>query len=167
MSGSEEFPADVRAALQRGETIEAIKLLRHATGLGLKECKDAIDAYVAGHPPTLPLRPAAAQHGLPGLPASGEVPADVLAVLVRDGKIAAIKLLRERTGLGLKEAKDAIEAVPAARLPMTAAPAARTGPRRSTGMGIETPKGGGGLWLGLALAAAAVAVVLWHFLGRA
>lgn len=34
--------------------------------------------------------------------------------LVRDGKkIQAIKVYRERTGVGLKEAKDAVEALPA------------------------------------------------------
>ncbi len=36
-------PADVVAALDRGEKIEAIKRLRAATGLGLKEAKDRVD----------------------------------------------------------------------------------------------------------------------------
>lgn len=38
------LPAAARAALQRGEVIEAIKLTREATGLGLKESKDLVDA---------------------------------------------------------------------------------------------------------------------------
>jgi ribosomal protein L7/L12 len=38
-----DLPADVREALERGETIEAIKRFRQATGAGLKEAKDAID----------------------------------------------------------------------------------------------------------------------------
>jgi ribosomal protein L7/L12 len=38
-----DLPPDVREALERGETIEAIKRFRQATGLGLKEAKDAID----------------------------------------------------------------------------------------------------------------------------
>jgi ribosomal protein L7/L12 len=37
------LPANVKAALNRGETIEAIKLLRQATGMGLKDAKDRID----------------------------------------------------------------------------------------------------------------------------
>ena len=37
------LPANVKAALDRGETIEAIKLLRQATGMGLKDAKDRID----------------------------------------------------------------------------------------------------------------------------
>lgn len=37
------LPLNVREALDRGQTIEAIKRLRAATGLGLKEAKDRID----------------------------------------------------------------------------------------------------------------------------
>jgi ribosomal protein L7/L12 len=35
---------EIITALDNGRTIEAIKLLRQETGLGLKEAKDAIDA---------------------------------------------------------------------------------------------------------------------------
>ncbi|NQD91531.1 50S ribosomal protein L7/L12 [Pseudomonas sp. CrR25] len=38
-----------------------------------------------------------------------EMPSDVVAALERGRKIEAIKLLRERRGLGLKEAKEAVE----------------------------------------------------------
>jgi ribosomal protein L7/L12 len=37
------LPADVREAIERGQTIEAIKRFRQATAAGLKEAKDAID----------------------------------------------------------------------------------------------------------------------------
>lgn len=39
--------ADIRDALNRGSKIEAIKILREATGLGLKESKDLIEALEA------------------------------------------------------------------------------------------------------------------------
>jgi ribosomal protein L7/L12 len=39
----QDVPADVREALQRGETILAIKRFRQATGAGLKEAKEFID----------------------------------------------------------------------------------------------------------------------------
>ena len=39
----QDVPADVREALQRGETIDAIKRYRQATGVGLKEAKDFVD----------------------------------------------------------------------------------------------------------------------------
>jgi hypothetical protein len=50
------LPPDVRAALDRGQKIEAIKLMRERTGLGLKEAKDAVETY----------RPATASSHAPG-----------------------------------------------------------------------------------------------------
>jgi hypothetical protein len=41
-----ELPHEVTAALEKGDKIEAIKLLRKATGLGLKESKEAIEAHL-------------------------------------------------------------------------------------------------------------------------
>jgi ribosomal protein L7/L12 len=38
-----DVPADVREALERGQTILAIKRLRQATGVDLKEAKHVID----------------------------------------------------------------------------------------------------------------------------
>ena len=38
-----DVPADVQEALARGETIQAIKRLREATGIGLKEAKEFVD----------------------------------------------------------------------------------------------------------------------------
>ena len=40
---SPEQLAKLRAQIDRGHKIEAIKLLRDATGLGLKESKDAVE----------------------------------------------------------------------------------------------------------------------------
>jgi hypothetical protein len=39
----QDVPADVREALERGETILAIQRLRQATGAGLKEAKEFVD----------------------------------------------------------------------------------------------------------------------------
>jgi ribosomal protein L7/L12 len=39
----QDVPADVREALERGETILAIKRFRAATGVGLKEAKEFVD----------------------------------------------------------------------------------------------------------------------------
>ena len=47
---SPDVPEKALAALQLGQRIEAIKLTRLATGLGLKEAKDLIEARVAGDP---------------------------------------------------------------------------------------------------------------------
>jgi hypothetical protein len=48
----EALPQQVLAALKAGHKIEAIKQLRIATGLGLKEAKDRIEAYERGGSPS-------------------------------------------------------------------------------------------------------------------
>ncbi|WP_415753280.1 ribosomal protein L7/L12 [Pseudomonas leptonychotis] len=40
---NQDLPPQVVAALQRGQKIEAVKLLRELRGIGLKETKDAVD----------------------------------------------------------------------------------------------------------------------------
>lgn len=44
------FPQSAIAALEQGHTIEAIKIVRLERGLGLKESKDLVDAYLKGRP---------------------------------------------------------------------------------------------------------------------
>jgi len=105
-------PPEILACVREGRNIEAIKLLREHTGLGLREAKDEVERLAAElkaggaeNAPTF------AGHG----GGDGEVPADI-AKLAREGrKIEAIKLLRDRTGCGLKEGKERIEALRALR----------------------------------------------------
>ncbi len=46
----DDLPRDVIDALEQGNVIQAIKQLRSARGIDLKESKDAVDRYLAGHP---------------------------------------------------------------------------------------------------------------------
>lgn len=45
-----DLPLAVTAALKEGRMIEAIKLLREARGIGLKEAKDTLDDYILANP---------------------------------------------------------------------------------------------------------------------
>jgi ribosomal protein L7/L12 len=47
---SEALPPEAIAALQQGNKIEAIKLVREAQKLDLKDAKDKVDAYVKNDP---------------------------------------------------------------------------------------------------------------------
>jgi ribosomal protein L7/L12 len=95
------LPPAVIEALRKGNLMEAIKLLR-GSGIGLKEAKDAIEAYARGKPaPHAPTFSAASM--------GQSLPPDVVDALQKGQKIEAIRLMREQTGLGLKEAKDAVE----------------------------------------------------------
>jgi ribosomal protein L7/L12 len=67
----------------------------------LAEAKSAVDQLVAG----LQSSPAAAS------PAGDELTAEILEAARNSGLIAAIKRYREAAGTGLKEAKDAVEAL--------------------------------------------------------
>jgi ribosomal protein L7/L12 len=112
------LPGDVRERidllLAQGKKIEAIKEVRAATGVGLKQAKDYVDGLEAGaiprglgvvRPPTVSAAPAA---GLP-IALSPDVEHRVRQEIAAGNKIAAIKLVREATSIGLKEAKDFVE----------------------------------------------------------
>jgi ribosomal protein L7/L12 len=96
----------VREALRRGNKIEAVKIYKDATGLGLKESKDFVDALERGEMPTMAAMPIPTFNGAPS-----DWMAQVKAQLRKGNKIEAIKIYREATGLGLKEAKEAVEAL--------------------------------------------------------
>ncbi len=99
--------SDVRRLLTEGKKIEAIKLIREMTGLGLKEAKDAAEAMEAGQPFTLPQRPSPASSAEPLAETDSWIEIDRL---MRSGnKIGAIKRHREAFGTGLAEAKQAVE----------------------------------------------------------
>jgi len=104
----------VQEQLRAGKKIEAIKLYREQTGVGLREAKEAVEAIERGETPALPS---------PQLPATSPNPYGIdlaaITALVRQGnKIGAIKLYREQTGIGLKEAKDAVEALERGEMPV-------------------------------------------------
>lgn len=44
------IPPEALQALQQGNFILAVKITRQQTGLGLKESKDLLDAYLVQHP---------------------------------------------------------------------------------------------------------------------
>lgn len=97
---------EVRALLQAQRVIEAIKLVRERTGLGLREAKEAVEAVQRGE--ALPAHPMAPR------PAHGSLDeAEVLRLLSESRVIDAIKLVRTQTGLGLKEAKDLVDVLAA------------------------------------------------------
>lgn len=100
--------------------IAVIKALRELTGMGLKEAKDFVEsapAVLRGNPATIlrALRDAGAAAETLEAPVEADPPPTRRSVLLRDtgpNKIAVIKVVREATGLGLKETKDLVESAP-------------------------------------------------------
>jgi ribosomal protein L7/L12 len=93
----------VRAEMRAGRKIEAIKLLRETTGLGLAEAKQFVERL---------------EHDPQAVPAelgrlSDSDVQQIQAAVFAGDKIGAIKLHRTASGFGLKESKDFIEALEA------------------------------------------------------
>jgi ribosomal protein L7/L12 len=103
------LPPGVAEALAKGDKIEAIKQYRAGTGAGLKEAKDFVEAlpYADIERKTDALMK---KTGTKYDPAC-EPPPGVMEALSANNVIEAIKLYREATGLGLKESKEAVEAL--------------------------------------------------------
>jgi ribosomal protein L7/L12 len=97
---SQDLEEQLRVLLAEGKKIEAIKVYRERTGAGLAEAKDAVEALEAGQK-------------LPSQAIDGGFENELVALLEQGQKIEAIRVYREKTGAGLKEAKDAVEALAA------------------------------------------------------
>lgn len=98
--------AEIDALVAGDRKIAAIKRLRELQSLGLQEAKDAIDAWVPG---TTWTPVATASASAPGDALRPAARAEIAALIAGDEKIRAIKRYREETGVGLKQAKDAVE----------------------------------------------------------
>ena len=105
------LPTEVIDALRRGNAFEAMAQLR-ARGVGFADAARRIREHLRKQSATK-----VATHALRALPP------DAAQALARGDKIGAIKLVRAETGLGLKEAKDWVEArAPVPRLPTGLSP---------------------------------------------
>ena len=91
----------VRALLDQGQKIEAVKLYKDQKGTSLLEAKAAVEAMQAGASPTAP----------PDI--GGDLEAELLRLLSRGEKLEAIKLYKDRSGAALIDAKQAVESLAA------------------------------------------------------
>jgi ribosomal protein L7/L12 len=101
---SQEQAAQINAEMIAGRKINAIKLYREFTGEGLKEAKEAVEAIERGQRPTR-----SSYHGMATNQPVGDVLTQIEQELREGRKINAVKLYRETYGVGLKEAKDAVD----------------------------------------------------------
>jgi len=136
----------VRKLMASGQKIEAIKLVRDETGLGLKEAKDAVERCAQGGSPDIAedliVQRAAAQGG-------AQVDGEIKALLHSGRKIEAIKMLRMRSGLDLKASKDIIDGLE------------RTGTGRTQSAVERDGRGGGRRWIVVLLLVIAAAMAIY------
>jgi ribosomal protein L7/L12 len=102
--------AEIQRLIQSKQKIYAIKLFRETFGVGLKEAKDAVDAMEEGK--SIDISGMRVVTSAPaGVQSNAENTAEIQRLLRGGSKIEAIRRFREMTGVGLNEAKDAVEAV--------------------------------------------------------
>ncbi len=90
---------EIKGLLAEGRKLDAVKLYKERTGLGLKDAKDAVEALEVNADPTPPT----------GIDSAFE--AELLSLLGRGEKLAAVKRYRQQTGRPLLESKQAVEAL--------------------------------------------------------
>ena len=95
---------EVRTLLSQRRKVEAVKQVREATGWGLKEAKDYVDAIEAGRTP--PMMTADTS-----MVSQDTLVFEARELLIRGKKIEAVKKVRELSGWGLKEAKDFVDSL--------------------------------------------------------
>ncbi len=96
--------ADARDLVSQGQKIEAIKVVRAQTGMGLKEAKEYVEALTRGEQTAMPT-----PHPVSTTNLTSADQAEIQSLLERGRKIEAIKIVRARTNMGLKEAKEYVE----------------------------------------------------------
>lgn len=104
--------AQVQALLAGGKEINAIKLVRQYTRMGLKDAKDYVEAMAAGGPaPAFPgaFPGAAPWAGPPG--GGGTLSERVRALRTGGDPAAAVALVRAETGMGQAEAERFVDAL--------------------------------------------------------
>jgi ribosomal protein L7/L12 len=99
--------SDLLSLLRQGKKIEAIKRYREQTGVGLAEAKSAVEMLESSG--RLPAAPGSG----PDLVGETDFETTLLRLLERGEKIEAIRQFRAKSRTGLKEAKDAVEALAA------------------------------------------------------
>lgn len=106
----DEILDQIQLAILEGRKIEAIKIMRDATGIGLKEAKDAVEALEEALRRSGPV-------SMTDVAAAGlrePAPADMERVreALRIGNsIEAIRIFREATGMSLKDARIMVQEV--------------------------------------------------------
>lgn len=106
---------EVVALVKGGNKIEAIKVYREITGCSLLEAKNAVERLERGEPLTIQQTSVSSTASVIDGDQRSAAVGEVKRLLREGKKIEAIKVFREAFGVGLKEAKDAVEDIETGR----------------------------------------------------
>ena len=102
MNPQKQIPVNILNEIKLGNKIEAIKMLREQLGISLIEAKDLVEKVSSSD---------IESGGNKINQSTNSVSERALNFLRQGKKIDAIKVVREETGLGLKDSKELIEKV--------------------------------------------------------
>ena len=94
---------EIHDLIHQKQIIQAIKLYREVTGVGLAEAKEAIEEMASDEFS----KPASGARDLD----NPVLESRIKSLLARRRKIDAVKIYRDEYGVGLKEAKDAVDKI--------------------------------------------------------
>jgi len=97
---NDELQREIERLLQSGQKLAAIKKYREETGTGLAEAKSAVESLAQGKPIVDDVD--ALESG---------ISEEVVSLLCRGDKVGAVRLYRQRTGVNLKAAKEAVDKI--------------------------------------------------------
>ena len=133
----DSFEEELRELLAAGNKMQAIKRYREETGSGLAEAKEAVETLASGGE-------VADESWSAKVPVDDPELIDEVKELIGQGNpLLAIKLVRERTGSGLKESKEIVDQI-------------------GVESGLASPSGSG--CLGAVLLAVAIPLAAWTVL---
>ncbi len=109
-NGNSAILEEVKRLAQAGKKIEAIKLFREKTGVGLAEAKLAVEAIEKwSGVPGVPIQISQTVTAIRG--ESSEWMREIVELLRQGRKLEAIELFREKTHTGLREATMVVETI--------------------------------------------------------
>ncbi len=97
----DDLQVEIRGLVVQNRKIEAIKRVRKYTGWGLKQARDYVESLSAKSSFDAAISPFRN--------ITTDLEDELKRLVLQNRKIEAIRLLRERSGLGLKESKDYID----------------------------------------------------------
>ena len=151
------LPPEASAAFARGDVVGAVKHVRQATGLGLKEAHDLVKAHAMARLPD------AASSGGTGQAGGFVFPPAAAAAVARGEFMTAIALVREANPrLDLKTAKDAVDHVRRGAAPVEGAlkPGVRPNQPPRVPTVVAGDRGSRG-WLTIMLVVVFAMLLLW------
>ena len=103
--------SQVQGLTQKNEIISAIKLVKDKTGLGLKECKDIVESISKTPFSNSKTFGNTAHFSKDKILSENNIEEELNTLLRENKKIEAIKLVIERAGIDLKDAKNFVESI--------------------------------------------------------